>query len=95
MSVISRARSTVYQISHEEISALAEYLHLDWPDAVELSRGILSRSDGVDLVGWALRDHVEKAYWRCDENEAARRQDLYRRFLDRKLYGAPGRMADG
>lgn len=85
MSIISRERSTIYQLSSEEISALAEYLHLDWRDAVELSRGILSRADGIELVAWALRDHVEKAHWRCDETEAARRQELYRRFLDRKL----------
>lgn len=85
MSIISKGRSAVYRLSSEETAALAEYLHLDWPDAVELSHGILSRPDGVDLVAWALRDHTEKAHWRCDETEAARRQDLYQRFLERRM----------
>lgn len=87
MSIILKRRAATYRLMPEEVDAIAHYMHLDAEQAVEFAFGVLARPDGVDLVGWMLQDHVEKARWRFDDGEATRRQVIYQRFLDRSLHG--------
>jgi hypothetical protein len=87
MSIILKRRAAAYWLVPEEVDAIAHYMHLGPDQAAEFVRGVLARSDGVDLVGWMLQDYVEKARWRCDDAEAVRRQVIYQRFLDRSLHG--------
>lgn len=92
MSVVIRKWVPAHRLFPDEIAAIAEYMHIDWEQAAELANDLLGRRDGLDLVGWLLQDHADKARWRCDEKEAARRQELYQRFLDRSLHGGCGRI---
>lgn len=86
MSVILRRWGPTYRILPDEIAAVASYMNMDWPEAEDFAIGLLNEPDGIDLIGWLLQDHVEKARWRCDDEEAARRQEVYQRFLDRCLH---------
>jgi hypothetical protein len=85
MSAILKRGGLACQLLPDEIAAIAEYIHIDREEAVALSRGLLGRPDGIELVAWALQDHAEKARWRCDDAEATHRQEVYQRFLARSL----------
>lgn len=87
MSMIAKRRAAAYRLLPEEVGAIANYMHLGAEQAREVVHGVLTRPDGVDLVGWMLQDYVEKARWRCEDGEASRRQEIYQRFLDRSLHG--------
>jgi hypothetical protein len=87
MSIIVKRRAAAYRLLPEEVHAIAHYMHLEPDEAAEVASGVLTRPDGIDLVGWMLKDHAEKARWRCDDAEALRRQAVYQRFLDRSLHG--------
>lgn len=87
MSVIMKQSLSLCRLLPDQIEAIADYMHLDGRRAAEFAADLLDRPDGVDLIGWLLQDYVQKARWRCDEREAARRQELYQRFLDSSLHG--------
>ncbi|MCU0893823.1 MAG: hypothetical protein MUD06_05770 [Rhodospirillales bacterium] len=87
MSIIVKRRAAAYRLRPEEVDAIAHYMRVGADEAAEVAHAVLARPDGVDLVGWMLQDHAEKARWRCDEAEALRRQRIYQRFLDRSLQG--------
>lgn len=86
MSIIVRRWTPTHRLLPDEIAAIAGYMSMDWAEAVDFAAGLFDRPDGIDLVGWLLQDSAEKARWRCDDGEAARRQELYQRFLDRSLH---------
>lgn len=86
MSIIIKKWIPTHRLLPDEIAAVASYMGMNWTDAVDFSTDLLDRPDGVDLIGWLLQDHAEKARWRCDDREAARRQEVYQRFLDRSLH---------
>lgn len=86
MSIIMKRPLLPSRLLPDEVEAIADYMHVDRPRAAELADDLLERPDGIDLIGWLLQDYVEKARWRCDDREAARRQDVYQRFLDNSLH---------
>lgn len=87
MSIIVKRRAAANRLVPEEVDAIAHYMRVGADEAAEVANAVLARPDGVDLVGWMLQDHAEKARWRCDDGEAMRRQRIYQRFLDRSLQG--------
>jgi hypothetical protein len=87
MSIIVKRRAAAYRLLPEEVDAIAHYMHVGRDQAEEVARGVLARADGIDLVGWMLQDHADKARWRCDDAEALRRQLIYEQFLERSLQG--------
>lgn len=87
MSIIVKRRAAAHRLLPDEVDAIAHYMHVGPDEAAEVANAVLARADGVDLVGWMLQDHAEKARWRCDDDEACRRQRIYQRFLDRSLQG--------
>lgn len=88
MSIIVRRRAAAaHRLLPDEVDAIAHYMRVGPDEATEVADAVLARPDGVDIVGWMLQDHVEKARWRCDDGEVCRRLRIYQRFLDRSLQG--------